>query len=82
MSDIPVRLSDRELDDLELATGAPKADESCVRCQRFMRMREGSEPTAVCDECAQEIVLDFLPNVLAELRQYRTGTAPTQETES
>lgn len=40
-------------------------DHACASCNEPMEMRSGDEPTAVCDHCAQAIVQDDLPKLLA-----------------
>ncbi len=40
-------------------------DGLCTLCDQPMEIRSGEEPTAVCDHCAQAIVQDDLPKLLA-----------------
>ena len=40
----------------------------CARCHNMMQIRDGEEPTPLCDKCAQE--------VLAKISNYEAVSSP------
>lgn len=68
------RLTDDALAELRELEGDPISDghgHQCARHHGLMFFDDGAEPTRVCDNCAQEIVADALPALLAEVTRAR-----------
>jgi hypothetical protein len=52
------------LDDVARTLTWEKSDDgTCSRCGEFMAIREGDDPTEICDHCAQEIVAALLSRI-------------------
>jgi hypothetical protein len=61
----------REWERYTVSPNEPHTD--CLKCGSFVQTREECDPSAVCDLCAQGLVRDVLPVLIAEVRDLREG---------
>jgi hypothetical protein len=68
-------ISEEKLKELESFSASvprhPPEPPTCVRCESEMMIPGDLDPTAICDLCAQTIVIEEMPALIAEIRRLR-----------
>jgi hypothetical protein len=45
----------------------PRADTTCVRCDEEYSLSRGDDPSRFCDDCAQKIAEEYLPELITRI---------------